>query len=380
MSNLLMITDGNIERSGICNFMLQWIKGIRSSYGFDCQITVYFRKGVKDQSMKEEYEAQNVAIVCGEIPDEGSSLNAAYRKKNREDIASILREQKFDIVHVNSSAIGYTSIALRESKKARVPIRISHAHGRNIDGKIKQLYHMLLRSYTRFAATVYAGCSADSGLYMFGKAGINSSKWHFVPNTVDAQKYAYNDDNRMACRKALKLSENDLLIGAVGYLEEIKNHTFLLDVIASLKQMGKKATLIIFGEGTLRPVLEKKAEEMGIADQVILFGNTDQVYKWLSAVDCYVMPSLSEGLPIAAVEAQANGLNCLLSDGVPHDVDLSKDVYHLATDKGPEPWVKQILQLPKKTKEERLSGVENVCKAGFGKESLPSYVRDLYQS
>ena len=374
MMNVLLLSDGPIERSGICSFMLQFVQGISTAFSA-CSISVYFRKSVKHDDVKKRFEDLGARVYLGDQPEDSTTTNRKYRKLLQNDFYNIIDKEQIDIIHINSSVKGFTCVALQVAKRRKIPVRIAHVHGQNPT----KVYSRILTKYICHAATAYAGCSTSAGIYMYGESGVESPKWHFVPNTIDAQKYAYNDDNRMACRMALKLPENDLLIGAVGHLEEIKNHTFLLDVIASLKQMGKKATLIIFGEGSLRSVLEKKAEEMGIADQVILFGNTDQVYKWLSALDCYVMPSLSEGLPIAAVEAQANGLYCLLSDQVPQDVDLTKDVYHLAIDKGPEPWVKQILQLPKKSKEERLLGVENVCKAGFGKEAMPSYVHDLYQ-
>ena len=90
------------------------------------------------------------------------------------------------------------------------------------------------------------------------------------------------------------------------------------------------------------------------------------------------MPSLSEGLPIAAVEAQANGLYCIVSDRVPDEVNLTADICHLPVDAGPEPWVQRIMNLPRINMKEREKGAEDVRHAGFDTESLRDHVKYLY--
>lgn len=375
---ILLATDGNLERQGINSFMLAWLTALRSIPDCDIEVSVYYLKSIKDQKLAEIFRSFEATLFSSNIPDNGTMLNNALRKKAQQDIRLILKDRKYDVVHINSSANGFTTVVLQEAIRADVPIRISHTHRRNFDSIIKQAYLFFLRSYICRASTAYAGCSVDAGLYMFGKAGVNSSKWHFVPNTIDTERFSFNESARIRCRQELNLSENDMVIGAVGLLEEYKNHIFLLDVMKNLRENGKKATLIIFGGGSLLSMLKERAAALGVSDQIIFYGVTNDIPSWLSAMDCYVMPSLIEGLPISAVEAQANGLPCLLSDRVPPDVDLCSDVYHLPIDKGPEPWVRKILSLPVKTAEERKRGAETVRKAGFGKESMPGYIRNLY--
>ena len=375
---ILLATDGNLERQGINSFMLAWITALRSIPECSIEVSVYYLKSIKDQKLADCFRALDVKLFSSNIPDNGTMLNFTLRKKARLDIHFILNDAQFDVVHINSSANGFTTVVLQEAVRAGVPIRISHAHRRNYDNIIKKTYLIFLRAYICCASTVYAGCSVDAGLYMFGRTGVNSSKWHFVPNTIDTERFSFRESARMKCRQELNLSEDELLIGAVGLLENYKNHVFLLDVMKNLCKAGKKATLILFGNGSLLHMLQDKVAAMELSDQVIFYGVTNDISSWLSALDCYVMPSLVEGLGIAAVEAQANGLPCLLSDHVPPEVDLCTDVYHLPIDVGPEPWVQKILSLPVKTAEERKLGGEAVRKAGFGKESLPDHVRSLY--
>ena len=92
-----------------------------------------------------------------------------------------------------------------------------------------------------------------------------------------------------------------------------------------------------------------------------------------------MMTSLTEGLPISAVEAQANGLICLLSDRIPADVDITSDVYHLSMDQGAEPWAEMISNMQLKSAEERAQGEKNVAEAGFDNSSSLRTIVKLYE-
>ena len=139
-----------------------------------------------------------------------------------------------------------------------------------------------------------------------------------------------------------------------------------------------KAKLIILGDGAERETLQEKSRELGLDDKVILYGSTDDVPGWLSAMDYYLMPSLSEGFPISAVEAQARGLVCLLSDRITKEVDITADVYHLPIDKGVREWTKAVLRIAPNSASERLKFAEIIKSKGFDEMSTPDYVRQLY--
>ena len=376
--NVLLATDANVERAGLCVFLLQWVKGI---YALDAgiEVTVYFRKTVLDPSIAEEFRRNGAEVVTGELSQTGTSLQRANRNKVRSDIEEILSRKKYDILHVNSSAFGFSAIVLLAGLRAGVPIRISHSHGRNLRNGVRQLYLWLLKACVLKTATTYAGCSVDAGLYMFGKRGVNSSKWHFIPNTIDTRRFAFDPVVRSARRKELGLDENCVLMGAVGMLTPLKNHRFLLEVTQNMKQAGANVKLIVLGEGEQRVALEAEMNERTLNGDVILYGKTNDVAGWLSAMDVYLMPSLSEGLPIAAVEAQASGLPCLFSDHISADVDICGDVCHLPIDRGPEVWSGKLRELNPRTPEQRAKCAEDVSRAGFDAESTSEYIRALYQ-
>ncbi len=80
---------------------------------------------------------------------------------------------------------------------------------------------------------------------------------------------------------------------------------------------------------------------MGIENQVIMTGDVDNVHEYLNMFDVFVLPSRFEGLPISALEAQANGLTCICSENVPIvNITGGMDVTDLNK---PELWVKKII-------------------------------------
>ena len=376
--NILLATDANVERAGVCLFMLQWIRNIRKQ-DKDAYICAYFRKGILDEEIAKQYRDNGVELILGELPQEQTSTSSSNRKKVRSDIRSILSKKQYNVLHVNSSAVGFTSLVLKEGARSKVPVRISHSHGKNIDSLVKRIYLWPIKKYNMYLATKYAGCSIVAGEYLFGKGIKNNRNWHFIPNAINAERYLYNVASRKEKREKTGISDETILLGAVGMLTKIKNHQFMVEMLRKLKEQKTSAKLVILGEGEEREHLEKQVREYGLKDDVVLYGVTKDVAEWLSAFDIYLMTSLTEGLPISAVEAQANGLPCLLSDCIPGDVDITSDVYHLPIDQGVEPWIECIKKMALKTEDERAAGVQKIINAGFDNSNAFNYIQKLYE-
>jgi glycosyltransferase involved in cell wall biosynthesis len=94
----------------------------------------------------------------------------------------------------------------------------------------------------------------------------------------------------------------------IGHLEQVKNHRFLLDVLAEAKRAGRSYTLDIFGEGPLRKDLEQKARSLGLEDQIRLRGFRRDVRDFLPRYRAYVHASYSESSSLAIMESMSAGL------------------------------------------------------------------------
>lgn len=73
---------------------------------------------------------------------------------------------------------------------------------------------------------------------------------------------------------------------------------------------------MLIGSGELVEDIKLKAEKLGLKNNIIFLGNSDEVNCYLSAMDVYILPSRYEGLSVSAIEAQASGLECVMSDKI----------------------------------------------------------------
>ena len=375
--NILLATNGNLDRGGITLFMLQWLRGIKQAFP-DSTVIVYFREAIKDTEIATEYKNIGASIITGGIPSGTSFKNHKANKKVRDDIKHIILTRKIDVLHINSRMFGFNVILLSEAKKCGVPVRIAHAHGAISEKFHDKIIHAFMKRRIRSLSTLYAGCSKVAGEYLFGEKGVVSSKWRFVPNTIQTERFSFDEYERKQKRGLLGVKDDEILLGAVGHLIEVKNHKFLVDLVNILRNEGIKAKLLIIGEGDQRTVLQEQCKALGVEDYVILYGASTDVPGWLSAMDYFLMPSLSEGFPISVVEAQANGLQCILSDRITGEVALSGNVLFEPIDRGPIVWLDDLLSTAKMGLDSRVKGKDIVKAAGFDENDTAQYVKEIY--
>ncbi len=208
----------------------------------------------------------------------------------------------------NLSNIDY----LRYAKRYGIERRILHAHS---DSYLGAGYNIALSKLHRSEALELANerwaCSRLAGDFFFGDLG-----YELVTNAVDPARFAFADAKRGSFRESFGVPADAFVFGAAGTLNERKNHTFLIDVLKVVLESRPNSRLLIVGEGELRGELERKADSLGLSEFVILAGEQADMSLALSALDVFAFPSLHEGLPMAVVEAQFNGLPCLVSDQV----------------------------------------------------------------
>ena len=136
--------------------------------------------------------------------------------------------------------------------------------------------------------------------------------------------------------------ENERLVGTVGRCTPEKNQAFLLEAFALARKRDPRLKLLIVGDGPLRASLEEQAKKLAIDRACRFYGFTDNVAPLYSAVDLFCLPSALEGLGIVAIEAQANGCPCVLSDRVPPEADAGGDVTFLPIE-NPRHWCEAML-------------------------------------
>ena len=261
--------------------------------------------------------------------------------------------------HVNSSAAVYLSCAKRNKR-----IAIVHSHAtRGRINSLRSLMFLIFSYPIRYIADYFYGCSLQAGIDRFGSRVAHSDRFSVLNNGIQVEKFEYNAKTREKIRKELNIDDATYLLGHVGRFQFAKNHDFLIDVFSELHKREPQSKLLLIGDGELRKPIQKKVEDLGLVDAVIFGGLTDKVHEYLQAMDCFVFPSIFEGLGISLIEAQTAGLPCIVSDAIVDEADIKAGliVKHKLTD-SPAIWADTIQG--KKHHERRIT-TDYIRSAGF---------------
>lgn len=125
-----------------------------------------------------------------------------------------------------------------------------------------------------------------------------------IDNGIDINPFI-EKYNSQEIKKEYRIPGNATVIGSVGRLDIEKGHEILLDALAPLCKENPLLFVVIAGNGSLKQQLELKAKALGIAEQVRFPGFVQTVHRLLALFDIFILPSLTEGLPMALLEAMA---------------------------------------------------------------------------
>lgn len=150
------------------------------------------------------------------------------------------------------------------------------------------------------------------------RLGVPLGKISVIPNSVDVQRVMPDPLRRKTAREQLRLAEEDFAWITVGRLNPPKGYRYLLEAMAQVVRQLSRVRLLVVGDGPSRTPLEQVARAAGLANAIQFLGERRDVLALLDAADAFVFPSLSEGLPLALLEAMAMGKPCVASRIAPH--------------------------------------------------------------
>src|SRR5688572_14953487 len=249
----------------------------------------------------------------------------------------MLRERP-DIVHTHTAKAGTVGRAAAFLYKWLTPgtligrprkVHVVHTfHGHvfhSYYGKSKtRLFILIERALARFATDRIITITRQQFEEINGDVRVGRpDQFEVVPLGIDLSAFQDDGAKRAAFRGELKAADNELLVGFVGRLTEIKNIPLLLE--AALDYFGsaesQNTRIVIVGDGHLRRALEAKADELGIADSVVFTGNREDADVAYAGLDVVALTSLNEGTPLSLIEAMAAG-RPVISTAVGGVVDL----------------------------------------------------------
>lgn len=283
------------------------------------------------------------------LEDVGIKLFLVDRKNYLMD--SIQYFKNVDVVHFQVQFLWLMILGKLLNKKV-----ILHSHFGFENTKASTLKTWLLRR----VSDLRIAPSAKAGKWLFDKDFL------VVSNGINIQSYLFDETERKNMRKQLNIKDDDKVILQVGRFCENKNQLFSTQVLGELRRKAKNFKLVMVGQQPSSNYVENirnMADKLDISkESLIVLPPEHNMSRLYSAADVLVQPSLyQEGLPYAVLEAQVNGICCLVSNTVTREVDISGRVAFLPIDKDAEQWADTIISMDLERADMRRVAAESQC-------------------
>lgn len=258
------------------------------------------------------YERPRGGTAIVDVPVVHMGVRGRFDPRGITRLYHCIRKCRPDIVHVHHTVSALVGSVLAKLVSGTRVVRTEHDDHR----------------YYRFPQRLAAGlsmmlsdrivCNSRCTWTHLGRweKHIAQPKCSVIYNGVDLRRIEEAGSRASQFRESLKLSEGTVLLGGVGRLVRQKNFGRLIKAIARVRDGHPAVQLVILGEGSKRERLEAIIRKHDLDDHVRLLGEVsrDDVYAWLHACDCIIVPSLWEGFCNAAVEAMAAARPMVVSD------------------------------------------------------------------
>ena len=227
-------------------------------------------------------------------------------------------------------------------------------------------------------STKCIACSKLAGSYLFGKNLVNKGEVEIINNGINIDTF-HKEDIKVKdhLTQELDISDRDYVLGFVGRLVPVKNPLFVLLLLERILESIPEAICIIVGEGPLKSEIEYQARKRNLLKSIRLTGNRNDIPDIMGLFDVFLLPSHFEGLPIVALEAQAKGLPCIISDNVPDSVDLGLDLVQQVSLGDIDGWVNAVSKkIENELDKEKIKNVFN--SKGFDSKSSSIKLLKVY--
>ena len=265
----------------------------------------------------------SIVVPREQIEGGGGRIFTVPGYKNLPAFESALSElfkehPEWRIVHSHMNALSV--FPLRQAEKASVPVRIAHSHSAFGYGEpLRKAAKLFLRHFSNRYPTNRFACSRTAGDWLFG----SGTPYEVVYNAIGLDRFAFDPEVRAEVRSELGIPAKTFVVGHMGRFMQTKNQSFLVDAFSKMLPARPDSRLVFAGTGEDESAVRQRATGLGISEKVFFLGQRDDSHRLYQAFDVVALPSLYEGLGLVAIEAQATGLPCLLSDRIPKEADLT---------------------------------------------------------
>jgi sugar transferase (PEP-CTERM/EpsH1 system associated) len=239
-------------------------------------------------------------------------------------LVRLLRNLQPSIVHTRNLA---ALEAVVPAWLTRVPVRIHGEHGWDIQDPhgLRRRYRIVRRLYRPFV-TRYVALSKHLERYLVAQVGVPNGRVEQIFNGVDTARYRPAGSVRPRIAGCPFDGPDDWIVGTVGRMEPIKDplnfaRAFRVALRLAPELVAARMRLVFVGDGALRSDAQAELDRPGVRDKVWFAGPRDDVAELMRGLDCFVLPSLAEGVSNTILEAMATSLP-VVATSVGGNVDL----------------------------------------------------------
>lgn len=304
MRILHMIPDIGVS-NGVMSVILNYAKAMPDNIKFD---VVYFSEQEKTKQKDIEKFGGRVYKIDFPSPKDliTGKMNAFFEQHKNE----------WQAVHIHCPH--FAAFIAPNAKRAGIKNIIVHCHTTEFSLNGNSTRNKILSLYAKYFIKKKLACSKTAGDLWYGR-----KKYTVLNNAIDCERFRFNIEVRKKVREEYNIS-NSFVVSHIGKTSvKQKNHSFLFEVFAKIKEKNNSAKLLLIG-GEKNKELSELSKKLNIENDVIYLGARSDLEKFLWASDVFLFPSLSEGLPVSVVEAQAAGLPVVMSDTITTEVVVTE--------------------------------------------------------
>jgi glycosyltransferase involved in cell wall biosynthesis len=235
-------------------------------------------------------------------------------------LVGILRAKRPAIVHTHTSKAGV--VGRVAAWLAQVPVIVHTPHGHVFYGHFgpwkSRVFVQIERILCRVTSTLVALTSAERDDHLDRAVG-RADRFAVIPSGIDVERFRRARVSGRQVPPGFNCPADATIVGSIGWLTDIKGHRVLVEALGHLKDEFPHLHVVIVGSGGQRDALLAQADSLGLRDRIHLVGHRDDIERCLAGMDCFVFPSLNEGMGRALIEAMAAGLPVVASrvGGIP---------------------------------------------------------------
>jgi sugar transferase (PEP-CTERM/EpsH1 system associated) len=270
---------------------------------------------------------------------------------------------------------------------AGVPIRIHSEHGWDVHdlGGSSRKYPWVRRLYRPFVHC-YVALSRDLDRYLVSRVGIAPTRVIQIYNGVDTAAFRPATGSRCAIPGCSFNDPSLWIVGTVGRMEPVKDQLNLarafIRAVEIAPETRRHLRLVMVGEGRLRPEVRRLLQQAGLADLAWLPGERGDVADVMRGLDCFVLPSLAEGISNTILEAMASGVP-VVATRAGGNVELVQEgvTGRLVPAADPDALARAILDyyLDREAARKHAQAARRIAKNKFGLDRMVTSYMEVYE-